>query len=235
VLCSLEIIELDWGLDVKDIFLSRPSWINPRFQEGIDNFYNLLKSNDLNPRTIGQSDYPNESPLDEVIKLMEKCYGTIILGIPQIEITNGKIRGEDTRSTIELGTEWNHIEAALAHSIGQQILIIHHKTVQRGIFDRGAINCYLYNVDMNDSSWPITSAISGALMSWKSKLTQLLQKRNKVEADSKKPIIKWGMYQFPGEQGLFCPVCYVKSGLKIPASRINSKSYQCPNCKAILS
>jgi hypothetical protein len=220
---------------MKDIFLSRPNWINEKFQKGIDNFYNLLKSSDLNPRTIGQSDYPNESPLDEVIRLLNKCHGTIILGIPQIEILNGNIKGVNTKSIIELGTEWNHIEAALAHSIGQQLLIIHHITVLRGVFDRGAINSFLYKVDMNDPAWAISKEISGALLNWKTKLFQPTLIKDKSKIDDKNPTLKWGMYKFSGEEGLFCPVCYEKNGLKIPASRINSKYYHCPNCNAKLS
>jgi hypothetical protein len=157
---------------MKDIFLSRPSWIPKIYENGINNFYNLLKSNNLNPRTIGQSDYPNKSPLEEVIDLIKKCQGTIILGIPQIEIISGKIKEENIKDIIELGTEWNHIEAALAYSMGRPLLIIHHINVIRGIFDKGACNSFLYRVDMNDPTWSISNEISGALLSWKTKLVQ---------------------------------------------------------------
>jgi hypothetical protein len=54
---------------MKEIFLSRPTWIPDTFQKGIDSFYNLVKANELNPRTIGKSDFPNKSPLDEVISV----------------------------------------------------------------------------------------------------------------------------------------------------------------------
>jgi hypothetical protein len=219
---------------MKDIFLSRPNWVPKICENGLNNFYNLLKVNDLNPRTIGQSDYPNKSPLEEVIDLMKKCQGTIVLGIPQTEIIKGKIKGKETKEIIELGTEWNHIEAALAHSIGQPLLIIHHLNVQRGIFDKGACNSFLYKIDFNDPTWPLSNEISGALLSWKTRLNEPsinLKEKN----DNNEPILQWGMYKFPGEPGLYCPVCYKKDGLKIPASRINSKYYQCPNCNAKLS
>jgi hypothetical protein len=157
-----------------DIFLSRPSWVPKICEHGLNNFYNLLKSNDLNPRTIGQSDYPNKSPLDEVINLLKKCQGTIILGIPQIEITNGKIKGEEIKEIIELGTEWNHIEATLAYSIGKPLLIIHHVNVQRGIFDKGTCNSFLYTTDMNNPSWSLSNEISGALLSWKTRINEAI-------------------------------------------------------------
>jgi hypothetical protein len=141
---------------MKDIFLSRPNWIPKNYEKGLENFYNLLNSNNLRPRTIGQSDYPSESPLDGVIKLLKKCQGTIVLGIPQIEIETGKIKDSNINEKFELGTEWNHIEGALAHSLNHPLLIIHHKDVKRGVFDRGACNTFLYSVDMNDSSWSIS-------------------------------------------------------------------------------
>ncbi len=72
-----------------DIFLSRPTWISDEFKEGLKNFYTYLNSHALNPRTIGTSDYPTESPLDEVISLMDSCQGAIVLGYPQIKISSG--------------------------------------------------------------------------------------------------------------------------------------------------
>jgi hypothetical protein len=219
---------------MKEVFLSRPNWIPSEFEKGIENFYNLLKSINLNPRTIGQSDFPNESPLNEVISLMGKCEGTIVLGIPQIEIENGNLKGTTINGKMILGTEWNHIEAALAYSIGHPLLIIHHKNMSRGIFDRGACNSFIYEIDMDDNSWAISSEISGVISNWKSKLKEL-PKRKIIEQNSEsKPVLKWGMYKFEGEQGLFCPTCYVKDGLKIPCSRLSSKFYQCPNCSAKL-
>jgi hypothetical protein len=51
------------------------------------------------------------------------------------------------------------------------ILIIHHKGVKRGVFDRGACNSFLYEIDMLDSSWQITKEISGALHNWRNELS----------------------------------------------------------------
>ncbi|WP_461137363.1 hypothetical protein [Spirosoma terrae] len=221
---------------MRSVFVSRPNWIPVTFQAGVDNFYNLLESNSLSTRTIGVSDYPNESPLDEVIKLMKQCEGTIILGIPQIEITSGKIKDTEIKPIQRLGTEWNHIEGALAHSLNHPMLVIHHLEVKRGIFDRGACNAFLHSVDMSDPSWVISKPISGALTNWKNKLVKVDKQTPSNETSSiPKPTLQWGMYKFEGEAGLYCPVCFEKQGLKIPCSRINSSHYQCPNCNAKLS
>jgi hypothetical protein len=85
-----------------DIFLSRTTWILPEYQEGLE----------LNPRTIGATDFPIESPLDEVIQTMEQTSGVIILGYPQIFVQSGKIKDDTISNPIYLATEWNNIEAS---------------------------------------------------------------------------------------------------------------------------
>lgn len=219
-----------------EIFLSRPNWIPSEFEEGVNNFYSLLKSMNLSPRTIGQSDYPNESPLNEVLSLMKKCNGTIVLGIPQIIIRDGMVKNEQISYPIFLGTEWNHIETALAFSLGHPILILRDDRVNRGVFEKGATNSFLYDVDMENPSWCLTQQVSGALNSWKTKLNET-KFVNVSKLDSpklNKPRLEHGMYLFEGEFGYFCPVCYTKDKLKIPCTRLNSRFYQCPNCRAQL-
>ena len=149
-----------------DIFLSRPTWVGDRFKEGLDNFLRFLKSHGLNPRTIGTSDYPSDSPLDEVILLMEKCSGAIILGYPQITVMQGMLKDKKLENEMLLSTEWNHIETGLAYARNLPILLIHHLNIKRGVFDRGAVNKFLYETDLSNPGWPLDERISGALLSW---------------------------------------------------------------------
>jgi hypothetical protein len=51
---------------------------------------------------------------------------------------------------------------------------------------------------------------------------------------AEKPTIKWGAYEFPGEDGLFCTACYDTKRQKIHTTRLNSQYRQCPVCKALL-
>jgi hypothetical protein len=98
-----------------NVFVSRPNWVAPEFKAGLDIFLNLLKSVDLQPRTVGSTDPPTKTPLDEVLLLMKECQGAIILGYPQISVERGQCKGADC-SGLSLPTEWNHIEAALAYN-----------------------------------------------------------------------------------------------------------------------
>lgn len=162
------------GADMKDVFISRPNWIAPEFQQGVGTFIALLKTYDLNPRTLGVSDHPTDSPLDEVITILGQCVGVIILGYPQMKVEKGNLKGKDIPSNIPilLGTEWNHIEAGLAYAKGLPLLVIHHIGVSRGIFDRGALNTFLYEVDLTHNAWVSDGSMLGAITAWRGKLLE---------------------------------------------------------------
>ena len=160
---------------MRNIFLSRPTWMYPTCKDGFDNFLTLLKSNELNPRSIGTTDFANENPLDDVINLLYQCEGAIILGYPQIEAKTGKVKDRDITNPLRLSTEWNHIEAGLARALGLPLLVIHDITITRGIFDRGAMPSFLYQKDFTDKTWAISNEIVGAITNWKSKLKSIVR------------------------------------------------------------
>ncbi|MBB5395693.1 hypothetical protein [Mucilaginibacter sp. AK015] len=219
---------------MKNIFLSRPNWVSPNFKAGLDNFLSLLKSHELNPRTIGTTDYPNKSPMDAVIDLLNECEGAIILGYPQINIVSGKIKDHKIDKALELSTEWNHIEAGIAHALGLPLLIIHHDTVSRGIFDLGVLNYFLYKKDFCDGTWGISPEITGALNKWKSVLKPL-PKATKSVRQNETPKVKWGCFTFPPDENLYCPKCYNNQNLKMLTTRDGIKNRKCTSCEANIS
>jgi len=164
-----------------NIFISRPTWIAEEFREGLTSFLSFLGTHDLKPRTIGSTDYPTESPLDEVIRVMDECEGAIILGYPQIYLIKGNIKGSE-KNNLLLATEWNHIEATLAYAKKLPLLVIHHKGISRGIFDHGAIGKFIYEKDLSKSNWFLSDNISGALMKWKASIIQ--RQKEKTGASS---------------------------------------------------
>lgn len=156
-------------IDMIDVFISRPTWIGEEFKEGLDGFLSFLDTHDFKPRTLGSTDYPTESPLDEVISIMEECEGTIILGYPQIYVTRGRIRESENRSFL-IPSEWNHIEATLAYMKKMPLLVIHHKGITRGIFERGAISKFIYEIDLSKNNWFLSDNVKGALKKWKASI-----------------------------------------------------------------
>lgn len=150
-----------------NVFLSRPTWLPPEFNRGHEGFMGLLATLGLSPRTVGTTDFGTRSPMDQVSTLMSQCRGAIILGYPQIMIDVGTCKGDSITAGMALATEWNHIEAGLAHARGLPLLAIHHIGIDRGIFSRGAMNAFLYQRDLSDASWPLAHDLQGALKAWK--------------------------------------------------------------------
>ena len=157
---------------MRPVFVSQPNWVLPRQRKGLDNFRNLLQIIGLEPRTVGVTDSPSLAPLDEVIQLMDKCFGAVVLGFPQIEVGSGSLKGEDIEAPFSLGTEWNHIEAALAYARKLPLLVIHDNTVIRGIFDPGVANVFSHSADFSSETWFLESNISGAVKTWSGRLKQ---------------------------------------------------------------
>jgi len=154
-----------------DVFISRPNWVAPEFEEGLTSFLSFLGTHDIKPRTLGSTDQPTEAPLDEVIAIMSECKGAIILGYPQIYVKNGYIKATENNN-FQLPTEWNHIEATLAYFKKMPLLVIHHNGISRGIFERGAISKFLYSKDLSKPTWFLSEDLIGALMKWKSSLKE---------------------------------------------------------------
>jgi hypothetical protein len=150
-----------------DVFVSRPTWVAEEFRRGLDVFLDVLRKMDLNPRTIGTTDFPTRSPLDEVIHLLDECQGAVILGYPQIRVDAGQIKGDAVKGPLLLPTEWNHIEAGLAYARGLPLLVFHQQGVARGIFDRGALSAFLYSLNLVRPDWCFDAEVSGALETWK--------------------------------------------------------------------
>ena len=150
-----------------DVFVSRPTRVEEAFRPGLGVFLTRLTDMGLNPRTVGATDYPTKSPLDGVIHLLDTCRGAVILGYPQIRVQTGSIRGQDLEAPILLPTEWNHIEAGLSYARRLPLLVIHHVGVIRGIFDRGALNGFIFAKDLSDPAWSSGDDISGAIRAWR--------------------------------------------------------------------
>lgn len=217
---------------MKNIFLSRPTWVGPEFVQGLEAFTSILKSYKINPKTLGVSDYPTNTPLDEVISIMDQCVGAIILGYPQIEVKEGVLKGDIIDSSVILATEWNHIEAGLAYAKGLPLLVIHHKGVQRGIFDRGAISKFLYEVDLSNSTWFSEESIIGAIGTWREKLnnTNYVESSESPQQDDLQFDQRLGIFTSKKTSSSYCTSCYHLSPSKRVELQVRDNGWRCHAC-----
>jgi hypothetical protein len=75
-----------------------------------------------------------------------------------------------------------------------------------------------------------------AMLELQDKYEQILRENKQLKeaaAPKQKPSgMKWGCYQFEGEEGLFCTACYDSKGQKSQTTRVNTRFRMCPVCKA---
>lgn len=148
----------------RDIFISRPTWIAGHYKDGLQNFLSALENIGYAHHTLGTTTYAVGNPLDRVIEIMAQCKGAIVLGYPQLYTDMIDIKGTFSRGEFHLPTEWNHVEATIAHSLGLPVLLIFQKgLMKRGIFDPSAFPVYPYEIDLRDPNWVDLKEIRGAL------------------------------------------------------------------------
>lgn len=136
------------------VFISRPTWTPAPIESELNKLYQLMEDLSLEPNTIGKEHIPLTSPFEDVKQLMMKCSCTIILGLPQIFMHTGTIKHIPFEGSLRLTTEWNHIEATMSLMLGLPTLVLLHKTVaSRGIFDRGAANIFVHEIDTLQNDW----------------------------------------------------------------------------------
>lgn len=128
-----------------DVFLSRPNWVQDHVKKQFSRFYSLLEEKGFRPRTIGKDVVPISTPFQHIVNLMKQCECTIVLGLPQIRVETGKVKGKDIEKGFSLPTKWNKIEAAISIMLNKPTLMMLHKGVaQRGLFDRGAADVFVH-------------------------------------------------------------------------------------------
>lgn len=101
----------------------------------------------LDPRIIGKNEYPTGSPLTKIIEVMRECDGVIVVANERKFVELGKEkRGSPQETELQRSrytTPWNHIESAIAYSLGLPIYVIS----QTGVHAEGLIE--------SKSDWPV--------------------------------------------------------------------------------
>ena len=139
-----------------NIFLSVGSALTCEQRQFVEAVEDLLRVNDLVPRTVGRTDFTDRQPLKRVAEVMRECSGTLVLALKRIQISQGTELCEPpfaaTLADVSLPTVWNQIEAAMAYSMEQPLLAI----VESGLRNEGVLedgyDWYIKWVDLSPES-----------------------------------------------------------------------------------
>lgn len=155
-----------------DIFISRPTYIDLKFEDGYNSFHRYLSRRGLRTLRLGAGQYTLDAPLLGVIDLIRKCKGAIILGYPQYEFFSSitKAGVPDSQFMMSIPTPWNHIEAALAFRENIPVLIIAHEGITTGVFDFGVTGKYIITTNLSKNNWHNTQSFLGVFRKWEMQL-----------------------------------------------------------------
>lgn len=143
-----------------------------------------LRSEGLNPRTVGRNAFGSEAPLKTISELMGNCVGTVVIALERTWFAEGLERRNGPKQkqlrNVSYPTPWNQIEAALSYSRGLPLLVILDKGVQsEGLLEPG-YDWYVQKILPTPSSL-ISPEFNGVLASWKRKLIDQASKPKLVK------------------------------------------------------
>lgn len=152
------------------IFLSTPNSLSPTQQAIKSEIVSLLVSEGLQPRTVGDTDFPVETPLKEAAIIAKASYGGVILGFEQgwTQLLVSK-RGTKNERQIEdkrLPTPWNHVEAGMLYALRKPILVFRQEGVDGGVFDPGVSEAFVVTLPSGELGDAEKRALRSSIKTW---------------------------------------------------------------------
>jgi hypothetical protein len=161
------------------VFVSSPSKLNPSQQKVRESVFETLSSYGLEPRALGQSDYPTLLPLREVLVIAKRCAGALILGFEQhfassVEVRRGlpECDGGGCSENVSYPTPWNHLEAGILFAIGLPQLVFCEKGVSGGIFDKGVSDAFIHQMPQLDVNGKLVQPVVEVFLKWQAEVRQ---------------------------------------------------------------
>jgi hypothetical protein len=139
------------------VFVSMGTPYTPAFAQFRDDLETMLRDRcGVDPRIIGKNEHPAGSPLTHIKSVMGDCAGVIVVAYERKFLETGtEKRGSAAPLKLVKNiytTPWNHIESAMAYSLGLPLYIF----CQRGLAEEGLIESkidwYVQHVDMTPGS-----------------------------------------------------------------------------------
>jgi hypothetical protein len=155
------------------VFVSAPSPDNlsPAQEQSAIIIHEILARYKLEWRALGRSDYTNNLPLTEVLRMVKHCSGGIILGFEQFRATEGEVKpGSDRAKTIKepvsFATPWNQLEAGILFSAGLPMMIFREPDISGGVFDPGTSDAFIHTMPSATTTQEGLDDLDSVFQSW---------------------------------------------------------------------
>jgi hypothetical protein len=164
------------GLKLKiPIFVSLPTALNKEQIVARDLIFDVLDDVNLEPRSVGLSDFANECPLKEVLLLAKHCNGGIILGFKQFSTNTGILKKGTTKQKKQekecaFPTPWNQIEAGILFGLRLPLMVFKEEGIEGGVFDLGVTELFIHNIPMGEVTDYQKQTLKECIKKWQAKV-----------------------------------------------------------------
>ena len=157
------------------VFVSSPTSLSRGQEAARDVIMRQLKRFNLEPRALGRSDYPTDSPMREVLLVARHCSGGVVLGFEQYRCLDGirKPGTPDERrhdTPVSIPTPWNHLEAGILFGLRLPILIFREEGVEGGVFDLGVTDVFIHDMPSPSESRARRDALGDVFLKWQAEV-----------------------------------------------------------------
>jgi len=157
------------------VFISAPSTenLNSEQRPVYAAIVSALGDLGLEERRLGQSDYPDEAPLKEVIQIARRCSGGIVLGFAQMLVKAGVAKPgvlDKLVSDTPLPTPWNHLEAGNLFSLKLPVLVFRENGISGGVFDEGVTDVFVHRMPTVADFAKKDVSVRQVLMKWQARV-----------------------------------------------------------------
>jgi hypothetical protein len=158
------------------VFVSCPTALAEAQEESRSLVLRELELFGLEPRALGRTDYPVDTPLREVLVIARHCAGGVILGFSQT-VTHQAVGKPGTSEETDvrgqrLPTPWNHLEAGILYAIGLPLLIFREPGIAGGIFDIGTTETFIHPMPTTEVASDPDSGLHDVFLKWQSRVRQ---------------------------------------------------------------
>ena len=156
------------------VFVSMPSALSKSQGLAQRMILGELGHHGLESRTLGETDYPTNYPLREILTLAKHCSGGVILGFSQFHAQSGTWkRGTPYRSTtksVVFPTPWNQLEAGILFALGVPLLVFREDGIAGGVFDNGVTDLFVHPMPKPDAEYQERKALREVFAKWGSQV-----------------------------------------------------------------
>jgi hypothetical protein len=169
------------------IFISMGTPYNDEYLHFRDALEDFLRNGcKADPRIIDKNEYPSGNALDKIRDVMRTCHGVLVVAYERKYLEAGiEKRGSDRAVALSqrtYTTPWNHIESAMAYSLGLPIYII----CQQGLAPEGLVETkvdwYVLYTEISKNSFAKTQTTE-SIRAWvETRVTPRAKNRRSLQA-----------------------------------------------------